>query len=295
MAAGGMPGGMGGGRMSRGGLVNPAHIGGKRPKVDVIKTIRRLWHYLANYRALIVAVILLTVLSNCLALLGPMLSGRAIDAIGPGTGKVEFEKVFQNCTWMALFYVICSVLNYFLSVQMITLSQRTARQMRSDVFDKLMVLPVSFFDTHQTGDIISHISYDIDTVNTSLANDLLQICTTVVTVLGSLIMMLSISPLLGTVFLVTVPLASLFIKTQAGKIHNFFRLRSAALGALNGFVEEIVSGQKTIKAYHQEETILKRFDKTNTAACTAYYDAEYHSSSLGPSVNFINNLSLAII
>jgi ATP-binding cassette subfamily B protein len=263
--------------------------------VKVLKTVARLWRYLANYRALIVAVILLTVLSNCLALLGPMLSGQAIDAIGPGAGKVNFEEMFRNCAWMALFYIVCSVLNYFLSVQMITLSQRTARQMRTDIFDKLMVLPVSFFDSHQTGDIISHISYDIDTVNVSLANDLLQICTTVVTVTGSLGMMLSISPLLGLVFLITVPLAALFIKSQAGKIHGFFRLRSAALGALNGFVEEIVSGQKTIKAYHREDVILGRFDSVNEDACGAYYDADYHSSSLGPSVNFINNLSLTMI
>jgi ATP-binding cassette subfamily B protein len=251
--------------------------------------------YLAAYRALIVGVIILTVLSNCLALLGPMLCGRAIDAIASRAGKVDFERVFHYCAWMALFYLICSVLNYVLSVRMITLSQRCARQMRSDVFNKLMVLPVSFFDTHQTGDIISHISYDIDTVNTSLANDLLQICTTVVTVTGSLIMMLSISPLLGLIFLVTVPLASLFIKSQAGKIHGFFRLRSTALGALNGFVEEIVSGQKTIKAYHREASTLDRFDQANESACGAYYDADYHSSSLGPSVNFINNLSMTMI
>jgi ATP-binding cassette subfamily B protein len=290
---GAIPGGRGAG--SRGGLVNPAYAGAKRPKVNVIKTTRRLWRYLASYRALIVAIIFLTVLSNCLALLGPMLSGRAIDAIEPGAGRVNFERVFYYCSWMALFYCVCSVLNYFLSVQMITLSQRTARLMRNNVFDKLMSLPVSFFDTHQTGDIISHISYDIDTINTSLANDLLQICTTTVTVIGSLFMMLSISPVLGLVFVVTVPLAAFFIKARAGRIHGFFRLRSAALGALNGFVEEIVSGQKTIKAYHQEETILSRFDENNDRACNAYYDADYHSSSLGPSVNFINNLSLTMI
>ncbi|MDR0668889.1 MAG: ABC transporter ATP-binding protein/permease, partial [Treponema sp.] len=269
--------------------------GGRKPAVDVLKTVRRLMSYLADYRALIVVIILLTVLSNCLALLGPLLCGRAIDAIGQEAGKVRFDQVFRYCAWMAVFYVVCSVLNYFLAVQMITLSQRSARRMRADVFDKLMVLPVGFFDTHQTGDIISHISYDIDTVNTSLANDLLQICTTTVTVIGSLIMMLSISPFLGMAFLITVPLASIFIKARAGKIHGFFRLRSSALGALNGFVEEIVSGQKTIKAYHQEATILDRFDKANETACGAYYDADYHSSSLGPSVNFINNLSMTMI
>jgi ATP-binding cassette subfamily B protein len=178
---------------------------------------------------------------------------------------------------------------------MISLSQRCARQMRKNVFDKLMELPVSFFDTNQTGDILSRISYDIDTVNTSLANDLLQICTTAVTVSGSLAMMFIISPILGMVFVVTVPLAALFIKHNASKIHNYFRVRSAKLGILNGFAEEIVSGQKTIKAYHQEKTIISRFDACNEDAVTAYYEADYHSSSLGPSVNFINNISLALI
>ncbi|GHT68437.1 hypothetical protein FACS1894110_15970 [Spirochaetia bacterium] len=224
-----------------------------------------------------------------------MLSGKAIDAMTGGRGLVDFSRVFYYGAWMAAFFVICSILNYFLSAQMITLSQRTARQMRKDVFDKLMDLPVSFFDSHQTGDIISHISYDIDTVNTSLANDLLQICTTTVTVIGSLAMMLSISPMMGLVFLVTVPLSAIYIKSQAGKIHGYFRKRSAALGALNGFVEEIVSGQKTIKAYHQEETILSRFDANNEKAVSAYYDADYQSSSLGPSVNYINNLSMSLV
>jgi ATP-binding cassette subfamily B protein len=277
----------------RGGLVVPGSE--KRPKVNVAKTILRLWQYLKSYRLRIALVIFLTLLSNCLALLGPMLSGRAIDAMTGGTGAVVFDRVFYYGALMAFFYAVSAILNYALSVQMIILSQRTARQMRKDIFDKLMLLPVRFFDTHQTGDIISHISYDIDTVNTSLANDLLQICTTVVTVLGSLFMMLSISPVLGLVFFVTVPLAALFIKSKSGRIHNLFRIRSAKLGSLNGFLEEIVSGQKTIKAYHQEDTIISRFDRKNDEAVTAYFDADYHSSSLGPSVNFINNLSLTLI
>jgi ATP-binding cassette subfamily B protein len=261
----------------------------------VLRTVLRLWLYLAEHRLRIVAVVFLTILSNCLALLGPALSGRAIDAIEPGKGAVIFEKVFYYCGWMALFYLISAALNYLLSFQMISLSQQCARQMRKNVFDKLMELPVSYFDFNQTGDILSRISYDIDTVNTSLANDLLQICTSVVTVSGSLAMMFTISPVLGLVFVVTVPMAILFIKHNAAKIHNYFRIRSAKLGALNGFVEEIVSGQKTIKAYHREKTIISRFDACNEEAVTGYYEADYHSSVLGPSVNFINNVSLSLI
>ena len=278
------------------GLMSPlSRSAGEKPKVKVSKTIIRLWRYLASHRMRIVVVIFLTVVSNCLALLGPALSGRAIDAIEGGKGAVVFAKVFYYCALMAVFYLVSAGLNYLLSYQMISLSQQCARQMRKDVFDKLMVLPVKYFDTHQTGEIISHLSYDIDTVNTSLANDLLQICTTIVTVLGSLFMMLYISPVMGLVFILTVPIAAIFIRHNAAKIHGYFTTRSIKLGALNGFVEEIVSGQKTIKAYNREKTIISRFDVFNEEAVKAYYEADYYSSSLGPYVNFINNLSLTFV
>jgi len=280
------------------GLTSPLTTGGGPAAGGpsrTLKTVGRLWVYLARRRGRVILILALTALSNCLALLGPQLAGRAIDAVAPGAGAVDFPRIFYYCALMAAFYGVSSGLGYLLSVLMITLSQETARQMRRDVFDHLARLPVSFFDTHQTGDILSRLTYDIDTVNTSLANDLLQICTTAVTVAGSLAMMLSISPVMGAAFLVTVPLAALFIRRRSARNHRFFRARSAALGALNGFVEEIVSGLKTIKAYHQEDTMIRRFAARNEEAVTAYYDADYHSSSVGPSVNFINNLSLTLV
>jgi len=268
---------------------------GKISRAQVFKTIIRLWHYLARYKGRILFLVFLTVISNILALLGPMLSGRAIDAIVPGSGSVIFERVFYYAGWMALFYVISAALNYLLSFNMISLSRNCAKQMRKEVFDKLMVLPVSYFDKNQTGDILSRISYDIDTVNTSLANDLIQICTTLVTVSGSLFMMFTISPLMGLIFLITVPLTSIFVKRQSSRVHSFFRIRSAKLGALNGYVEEIVSGQKTIKAYNREKITISRFDRLNDEAVNSYYEADYHAAFMGPSVQFINNISLSLI
>jgi ATP-binding cassette subfamily B protein len=265
----------------------------RRTAVGVVRTILRLWRYLSHDRWRIVTAALLTILSNWLALLGPLLSGRAIDSIKPGA--VDFRAVFLYCAWMILFYVTSSVMNYFLVVQMVTLSQSTARRMRDDVFGKLLDLPVSFFDNHQTGEIISHISYDIDTVNTSLSNDLIQICTSAVSVAGSLLMMFVISAPLASVFIVTIPMGAMFIKYKSSQIHAFFRRRSMKLAELNGFVEEIAGGQKTIKAYHQEYAILARFDEYNNEAVTAYYDADYNSSILGPFVNFVNNISLTLI
>lgn len=265
-----------------------------KPK-DRKKVLVRLWGYLFQHKWMIVAALLLTFTSNLLALLGPMLSGKAIDYIGIDAGQANFPMVFYYCGLMLLFYIISSALSYVLSVLMVKLSQKVVYQMRKDLFDKLVELPVRFFDSHQTGDIISRISYDIDTVNASLSNDLLQIATSAITVVGSLVMMLLISPPLVLVFAVTIPISIFFTKYMTGRVRPLFRKRSAKLGELNGFVEEIISGQKTTKAYHQEETMIGRFDEKNNDAVQAYYEADYYGSMVGPSVNFINNLSLALI
>ena len=262
---------------------------------DRRKVLLRLWSYIYAHKWMAFAAVLLTIGSNLLALLGPYLSGRAIDAIGLTKGGVDFPSVFFYCGLMVVFYAASSALSYILSILMIRLSQRIVFQMRQQVFDRLTLLPVRYFDQHQTGDIVSHLSYDIDTVNASLSNDLLQIAASAITVVGSLAMMIAISPMLVLVFAVTIPLSVLFTRYMTKKVRPLFHKRSVMLGELNGFVEEIISGQKTTKAYHQEATQTARFDKKNQAAVDAYYNADYYGAMTGPSVNFINNLSLAFI
>lgn len=258
-------------------------------------TILRLGFYLMQYKYWVLLALALTVGSNLLALMGPMLSGYAIDAIDPGVGNVDFARVFYYAGLMVVFYLASSVLSYLIAVLMIHISRKVVYKMRQDVFTRLLELPVGYFDTHQTGDIISRISYDIDTVNTSLANDLVQILTTLITVIGAFAMMIVISPRLVLIFAFTVPLSAVLTKLITQKTRPLFRLRSRKLGELNGFVEEMISGQKTLKAYHQEENTIKKFDGQNEEAVEAYYRAEYYGSVVGPTVNFINNLSLTLV
>lgn len=276
-------------RLPKGPRVTP-----EKPK-DRKKVLRRLWGYLCRYKGMIIAALFLTFVSNILALIGPTLSGEAIDAIGTKAGEVNFKLVLYYCLLMLIFYIISSVLSYILSILMINLSQKVVFRMREDVFQKLSKLPVSFFDKHQTGDIVSRISYDIDTVNASLSNDLLQIATSIITVVGSLVMMIRISPILVLIFAVTVPASIFFTKYMTKKVRPLFRNRSAKLGELNGYVEEIITGQKTIKAYNREDYFIKKFDVKNKEAVDAYYNADYYGSMTGPSVNFINNMSLAFV
>lgn len=258
-------------------------------------TILRLGSYLLHYKWLLLLALCCTFGSNLFSLIGPRLTGYAIGAIEPGAGAVDFEKVFYYAAWMAGFYLLSAVMSYGLQVLMITLSRKVVYRMRQDVFEKLMTLPVGYFDTHQTGDIISRISYDIDTINASLSNDLVQLLTTVITVVGALSMMLAISPKLVLIFAFTVPLSILLTKYITGRTKPLFRQRSAKLGELNGYVEEKVSGQKTLKAYAREEYTIEHFDKKNEEAVEAYYRAEYYGSIVGPCVNFVNNLSLSLI
>ncbi len=266
----------------------------EKPK-DRKKVLLRLWTYLYAHKWMSLGAVLLTVGSNLLALLGPMLSGRAIDAIGVEPGQADFPTIFLYCGLMVAFYAVSSLLSYILSILMIQLSQKIVYQMRQQVFNRLTELPVGYFDTHQTGDIVSRISYDIDTVNASLSNDLVQIAASVITVVGSFLMMVLISPVLVLVFAVTIPMSILFTRYMTRKVRPLFHMRSVRLGELNGFVEENITGQKTTKAYHQEETMISRFDEKNKAAVDSYYNADYYGGMTGPSVNFINNLSLAFV
>ena len=256
--------------------------------------ILRLMRYVMEYWYLFVIAIALTLLSNQLALLGPKYSGDAIDAMATPTG-VNFEAVSDNAIKMLVCYLLAAATSYILAVLMVKLSQKVVYKMRKQLFEKLTTLPLNYFDTTATGDIISRLSYDIDTVNASLSHDLVQIMTSVYTVVGSLIFMWNISKPLILVFVVTVPVSILFARFRSKKVRPLFRKRSRKLGELNGYAEEMISGGRTIQAYNRENEIEKQFDNHNKDAMDAYYEAECNALLMGPSMNFINNISISLI
>ena len=285
---------IGGGRLTR------AEVSGDKrrfegKKLNMKQLFLRLWRYIGRNRILLILALILSFSSSFLALLGPKLSGKAINAIELGTGKVDMATVWQCVKWMMIFYLLSAALTYLLNVVMIRLSRSVSKQMRHDVFEKLTILPVGYFDRFQTGDIISTITYDIDTVNQSLSSDLLQILQSTVTIGVSFMMMMSIAPKLVLVFVITIPCTLFFTRWLTKRVRPLFRRRSARLGQLNGFVEEMLSGQKTIRAYGREEAVLEGFDRKNLDAVEAYTVAEANGTVTGPGVNFINNVSLALI
>ncbi len=284
-------------KMTQMGAVSPAEA--KRTettkKADMGYIMKRLWKYLSKHKFIIAVCIVLVIVGNLLALWGPRLSGKAIGAIGIVPGTADFETVGYYTSLMIVFYIISGVMNFILTVLLVKLSRNVTYEMRRDVFNRLTTLPVGFFDTRQTGDIISVISYDIDTVNASLSSDLLQIVKSLITVVVSFIMMLTIKPELVLIFVVTVPISMLFSRYITKKVRPLFRKRSRKLGEMNGYAEEMIDGQKITRAYNRENVVIAGFDVKNGEAIDAYNNAEVTATAMGPSVNFINNLSLTLV
>lgn len=254
----------------------------------------RLSKYVLEQWPFFTVAVILTLLSNQLSLMGPKYSGAAIDAMELD-GGVDFSVVWENVAWMLLCYVVSAVLSYLLAVIMIRLSQKIIFKMRKQLFEKLNTLPVGYFDTHATGDIISHISYDIDVINATLSHDLIQVMTSIYSVVGSLIFMWQISKPMILIFVVTVPVSIFFTRYRSKRVRPLFSARSRKYGELNGYAEEMLTGSRSISAYGREDVISSRFNKHNDEAMDAFYKAEYHAAMLFPTINFINNISITLV
>jgi len=270
---------------------NPSQAKGEKSKKGIFL---RLSKYVLGQWPLFTVALALTLAANQLSLLGPRYSGAAIDAIELA-GGVDFSAVWTNVGYMIACYVISALLSYLLSVIMIHLSQRIIYKMRKQVFEKLTTLPVHFFDTNATGDIISHLSYDIDTINSTLSHDLIQVMTSAYTVIGSLLFMWRISRPMIVIFALTVPVSVLFTRYRSKVVRPLFRKRAKKYGELNGFAEEMLTGSRTIAAYGRQEEISSRFNRINDLAMDAFYGAEYHGALLFPVINLINNVSLTLV
>ena len=265
-----------------------------RRKADTKFVIVNLFRYLRPWLPVLAALFVLNVASVVLSLVGPRLSGEAIDLIRPG-GGTDMAAVLRCCALLAGIYVLSGVLSYLSAVGMAHVARKVACRMREDTFNRLVSLPVSYFDSRQAGDIISVLSYDIDTVGESLANDVVLVINSVVMIVGSFAMMLAIAPLLVLVFVVTIPVSAVITRCIARRVQPLFRRRSAKLGELNGFVEEMIAGQKTTKAYGCEQVMIDKFESKNMDAVDAYARAEYLSTMTGPTNNFMNNFALTLV
>lgn len=260
---------------------------------DKKKTLKRLWKYMSKYKLILFIAVIATIISSICGLINPFVSGKLIDILKDG--NIDFKRVHMFIWIMIALYVVNFLLQYAAHLAMTKVSKNIIFTMRHDSFDSISRMPIGYFDHNQIGDILSKMSYDIDTVNTSLSNDFVTIATSSITITGSFGMMLYISWKLCLIFVVTIPVSALFSKYRLKKTHPLYRKRSQALGSLNGYAEEMITGVKTIKSYSMEEYTLNKYMKYNKEAADAMYKADYAACANGPTVNFINQITLALV
>ncbi len=257
--------------------------------------LKRMSKYLYKYKFTIIISIILTIISNIFALISPMLSGYAIEVIENDSTNIDFSKIFYYGFLMIIFYVVSSILSYIISIIMVKTARNVVYSLRKDAFDTLLNLPTSYFDKNSIGDILSKLIYDIDTMGSTLSTDLINILTSLITIIGSFFMMFTISKKLVLIFFITIPMSVISTKYITNRTRPLFKRRAQKIGNLNSFVEENISGIKIIKAYHKENQTIDDFKKVNKNAVDSYYDAEYYGSMTVALITFINNISLAFI
>jgi ATP-binding cassette subfamily B protein len=272
---------------------------GMRPmgKVERAKdrsgTVRRLWGYLRRQKVAVSATVVLVTISTALTLLGPYLLGRAIDVyILPG----DLPGLWRISLLMLGVYSATSLLTWLQSYIMAGAAQRTVRDIRNDLFGSLQHLSLRFFDRRAHGELMSRLTNDVENVNVVLTDSITQIVSGVLTTIGVTVLMFWINPPLASVSLVSLILLTFLLNRWVARhTRDGFRRQQATLGTLNGLIEETISGQRVVKAYHREPLVIEQLDAANRDVREAATRAQIFAGFIGPMMNFIGNLSLAVV
>ena len=264
-------------------------------RIDKVKVLSHLWVYARRHMLRICLILFFVVISNILALLSPVVTGKAIAAMEGGPGKVDFSLLAVNAGLLGVLYLSSALFTWLQNIFMIRMTQQVIYDIRVDVFSHIESLPMSFFDGVYKGDIISRISYDIDNISSCFSTDLVHLLTGVITVTGSLLMMIMINPTLTLVFCIIVPVSFLFARKITKYTRKLFRLQQYKYGELNAYVEEALTGQKTLKAYCHEQASVEGFHKVNGELNDSGYKAQFFSSIVMPVMNYLSNLGFLLV
>ena len=267
--------------------------GKKAEKIKDFKgTVKRLIGYLIENKLNIVVVFLLCFVTTLISIFGTRLNGYTIDNFIE-TG--DMKGLAFICIMLVLMYVVNIFSTYYQNSVMIKIAQRVSARIRHDLFVGLQKLPLKYFDTHSSGDLMSRLTNDVDNINTTLSQSVTQLFSGIINIVGMFIAMLLLSPILTLIGMITIPLTFITTKTLAKKTQKFFVKQQNELGNLNGYIEEMVSGQKVVLLFSEEEKVKKEFGEINERLTKSAIIAQGISSFMGPINNFINNISYLII
>ncbi len=268
----------------------------KRSGKENAKTLSKLYSYIKQYKLFLIGAVVLTILSNTGTLIAPKLIENCVAIIESGLANADFSTLISFCVIMIVFYIVTYFLSILLSYTMMKFGQNVGFILRKSAFKKFDRLPVSYFDTHQTGDVISRFTYDIDMVSSSVGGTFVSFATSMITLIGSFFMMFTSNMTLMASFFVTIPISLVLGGIWAKKVREYNKEKSIKTGELNGFVEDKISGHKTIKVYSQEKNILKKFFIKNNEWGKAQYKADFRGAGiLRGGLQFVSQLTTTFL
>ncbi|WP_135548105.1 ABC transporter ATP-binding protein [Paenibacillus cymbidii] len=273
----------------------PGRGGAPVPKVrarNTGATVRRLWGYLARQRGGLGLVYALTLCAAGVALFSPYLLGTAIDKY---VLAGDLNDLLRLCAFLLVLYFAGSVFTWLQTYVMTGITGRMVKSLRSDLFDRYQLLPLSFFDRQSKGDLMSRTTNDIENVANTLNQTVTQLLTSLITLGGSLFLMLRLNLPLTAVSLITIPLVLLATRSIARLSRTYFAGQQKKLGELNGLIEETVGGQKVVQIFRRERESAAQFQAVNGQLTTQAIKAQIVSGLVGPFMNLFNNLGFALI
>ncbi|MEC2057005.1 ABC transporter ATP-binding protein [Peribacillus psychrosaccharolyticus] len=254
--------------------------------------IKRIWFYLADNKTLLMVVLAMVVISSALGLLGPFLVGMTIDDYIVSKNGNHFLTLLLS---LLVIYVFNSLSTFLQNYWMIGIAQDTVYTMRSQLFRHLHKLPITFFDRRQHGELMSRVTNDIENVSSTLNSSVIQIFSSLLTLVGTIVVMLWLSPLLTLLTMIIIPLMFLGMRWITNRTGKLFKEQQKNIGELNGFIEETVSGQRIVKTFSQEDRVIREFKVRNEKLKQSGYLSQAYSGFIPKVMNLLNNLSFAII
>ena len=275
---------------------------GRGPGINMVKsneklknpkeTILRLLKYIGNKVNYLLLIFVFCIITTLVSIIGTKLNGSIVDnyiALGNMSG------LFKMCIVLIVMYVSATLSTFIQNRLMVKIAQGTSADIRKDLYSKMQHLPLNYYDTHSSGDLMSRLTNDIDNINMTLSQSITQLISGVINIVGMLIAMLTLSPKLALIGLITTPITIITTRTIIKYTQPLFIRKQNDLGSLNGYIEEMVSGQKAVLLFSQEENVKEKFNEINKRMTKSSVIAEGIAGCMGPINNFINNLTYLIL
>ena len=280
----------------------PGAIGSVEKAKDFKGTLKKLFKSMSKYKVQLIVIFIFAIASTIFSIVGPKILGNAttelfngiISKLSGGAG-IDFDKIASILIFLIILYIISALFSYVQGFIMTGISQKYTYNLRKKVSIKINKLPISYFDKKTHGEVLSIITNDIDTMSQSLNQSATQLITSITTIIGILVMMLSINVTMTIVAILILPIASLITMFIVKHSQKYFAKQQEYLGHVNGKIEEMYSGQNVIKVFNAENKVLKEFEKDNTYLSNVGWKSQFFSGMMHPIMNFIGNLGYVVI